>query len=788
MMRSMYSGVSGLRNHQTRMDVIGNNIANVNTTGYKKSRVVFKDTFYQATRGASSPTAERGGMNPMAVGLGMTLSSIDQIHTPAPTTSTSKTTDLAVDGNGYFIVKNGNQSYYTRAGAFDFDQNGRLVSTANGYMVQGWNANPTSFVLTPTGDTAGINIAGFKDLPARPTSSMDLSGNLDSGLKFTPSRNEVQTLTFPTIPNGGNQGGVFTLAMDGHTTGFIQVGANGTATASNIRAALEALPNVGVGNVSVSWDQVRGRYDVAFQDTLKNTNLPPITFAIPPAVVETTKGANPGTDEVQTLSMGGVTSGTFALTYGGISTAPIAFGANAAATASNIQAALAGIPALSGAGAVTVAPAGSNFTITFDDALGDVNMVGFTPVTGGAPAVVTLTEGQTPVSVLPTNEVQTLDLTAANGGTFTLTYGGVTSGPISFNGNLAAIQGALNLNPSLGGNVTVTQVAAPVGPNGGKYTITFNTGLAGTNVGQIGFTPDLVGPPAFGGAGSVTTTTQGQPAGNPIAADTITTSKDVYDSQGNKVTTYYRFFKYEIVPGSNPGVVPVVPPVTRWACDISLDPMFEQQTGYSANADLRSIDIKGATPPAAGTEKMTRIYNIEFDQSGNIKNPLNSNVKFDINRQVPPAGTANINIDVDFQKLTQFAATSSARVESQDGYSAGKLTSYTIATDGTIQGVYSNGETKNLARVALRMFENPGGLKQAGGSLFEESANSGGLKISSPGENGLGNIIPSSLEMSNVDLSEEFTDMIVTQRGFQANSRIITTSDEMLQELVNLKR
>jgi len=118
----------------------------------------------------------------------------------------------------------------------------------------------------------------------------------------------------------------------------------------------------------------------------------------------------------------------------------------------------------------------------------------------------------------------------------------------------------------------------------------------------------------------------------------------------------------------------------------------------------------------------------------------------------------------------------------------GNLTSFTIGQDGTILGVYDNGTSKNLARVAIANFQNPAGLTQVGSSLFQVSNNSGDPMIGAPGDQGMGALIPSSLEMSNVDLSEEFTDMIVTQRGFQANSRIITTSDEMLQELVNLKR
>ena len=150
--------------------------------------------------------------------------------------------------------------------------------------------------------------------------------------------------------------------------------------------------------------------------------------------------------------------------------------------------------------------------------------------------------------------------------------------------------------------------------------------------------------------------------------------------------------------------------------------------------------------------------------------------------------TEDIDFTIDLSRLTQWESKSTAWAEFQDGYTMGSLTSFTIGQDGTIQGVYDNGTTKNLARVALANFQNPSGLMQVGNSLFQVSNNSGDPLIGAPGDEGMGAVLPSSLEMSNVDLSEEFTDMIVTQRGFQANSRIITTSDEMLQELVNLKR
>ena len=125
MMRSLFSGVTGLRNHQIKMDVIGNNIANVNTVGFKKSRVTFQDTLSQTMRGAAAPQGNRGGTNPMQVGLGMTIASIDTIHSPSSAESTGNMTDLAIEGEGYFILQgDGLDQYYTRAGILDLTQMG----------------------------------------------------------------------------------------------------------------------------------------------------------------------------------------------------------------------------------------------------------------------------------------------------------------------------------------------------------------------------------------------------------------------------------------------------------------------------------------------------------------------------------------------------------------------------------------------------------------------------------------------------------------------------------------
>lgn len=176
---------------------------------------------------------------------------------------------------------------------------------------------------------------------------------------------------------------------------------------------------------------------------------------------------------------------------------------------------------------------------------------------------------------------------------------------------------------------------------------------------------------------------------------------------------------------------------------------------------------------------------LEFNSQGNLD--LTNSVLPASMRIDPINGAAPFRIDLDFSKFTQFGGSNTADVDTIDGYIDGFLESFNIGQTGEITGVYSNGQVRVLGQIAVATFENPEGLNKAGNNTYQVSNNSGVANIGVPGE-GRGTLMGASLEMSNVDLSEEFTEMIVAQRGFQANTRIITTSDEILQELVNLKR
>ncbi len=406
MMRSMFAGVTGLRNHQMRLDVIGNNIANVNTVGFKASRVNFQEVFNQTIRGASSPQSGVGGTNPQQVGLGMSVASIDTLQSQGNLQTTGKMTDMAVQGNGFFVLTSAGSQVFTRAGNFDLDSAGYLVDPASGLKVQGWTANAGVFPVKDGSNCTDIQIPVGTTVGAKATAGIGYANNLDSRV----------------------------------------------AAASNFVTSIDVFDSLG---------------------------------------------------KPQSL------------------------------------------------------------TVTFTKAA------------------------------------------AANQWTWT------ASGPAGIAGNT--------------GNVTFNNDGSFNASTGGPITFT-------------------------------------------------------------------------------------------------------------------------------------------------------------------PTGAAAMSVIPDFSKVTQYASSSTVSALSRDGYPSGSLQSFTVDSTGTVTGVYSNGLTQKIAQVALATFANPGGLIKRGENLYEESNNSGIKQVGEAGTNGRGSIAAGSLEMSNVDLSQEFTSMIVTQRGFQANSRIITTSDEMLQELVNLKR
>jgi len=277
------------------------------------------------------------------------------------------------------------------------------------------------------------------------------------------------------------------------------------------------------------------------------------------------------------------------------------------------------------------------------------------------------------------------------------------------------------------------------------------------------------------------------------ALEKVNTTMQVYDTLGNAHDVNITFEKVlEIEDPSNSKNVMVASPDTwKWYVTgtqvdaAGTDPTTGLPLGagwgyvkFDATGGFRSVETRRSNPLAPAGFNPLGVNKSFIDQASKAV------VMFDWNNG---AGDNQI-VQLDFSRMTELQDGNTAAESKNDGFATGTLTSFTIGADGVILGQYSNGKTNPLAQVALATFPNVGGLTQVGSNMFVESANSGFAQIGEPRTGSRGSINAGQIEMSNVDLAQQFTDMIKAQRGFQANSRIITTSDEMLQDLVNLKR
>lgn len=621
MMRSMYAGVSGLRNHQVRMDVIGNNIANVNTIGFKAGRATFQDTLNQILRGAAAPQGTRGGINPLQIGLGVNIASIDVIHTQGNLQNTGKISDVALQGDGFFILSDGGSQYYTRAGGFNLERDGRLVNPSNGLVVQGWMADSAGNI-NPNGPLSNIQLPIGQTINPVATTTIGFGGNLNSKT-FGELRFNEQTLT---DANGNSVRVSFTLKPTSNYNEFEY-----TATVTNGTV----VSGAGTGFIRMDLNgNVASVLGSDFQVQSGTTGSVPITIH-PPVVNQPNGGA---------------------FTVDQLSTNEIALS-----------------PAFAGAGTyngTVLDDLGNSMTVTYD-------------VTGTGP-------------------------------NYSWNITGVTGGSVQSGGSGTFQWDGTNTSGGTGG-VVLRSTAG--------YDVTVGTAISGA------------GAPAF----DVVSKADNVFAATYVVPKPVVNTTKVYDSLG---------------------------------------------TEHTITTTVTKVDNNNWTWEATNSSGVV-IGNgsLSFDTKGNLIAAPGSTISF------TPTGADTITITPDFSDVTQFDSNSS-EINSpfQDGYPMGQLQSFNIDSSGKVIGIFSNGMNKALGQMAIANFTNPAGLMRAGDTMFQASGNSGPAQVGQAGQSGRGLVTPGAVEMSNVDLSQEFTDMIVTQRGFQSNSRIITTSDEMLQELVNLKR
>ncbi|MCR5756495.1 MAG: flagellar hook-basal body complex protein [Selenomonas sp.] len=685
MMRSLFSGVSGLKGHQTRMDVIGNNIANVNTTGFKSSRVTFADTLSQTSSAASAPTGNTGGTNPKQIGLGTGVASVDLLFTDGTAQSTGKNTDLALAGNGLFIVKQGNDTYYTRDGAFEFDAEGNYVLPGSGLFVQGWMASDGN--LTTTGPTSNIQIAAGKSMASKTSSVATYANNMKADtasyeignvlVNYTDGTSETTTSYSPT-----NAEGKITVALSDGTT---EVASSGKTFTTG-----QAAGDIWTGDVKSLTATTTGTVDLSF-NIADNISTSGSGY----------RQINGGT--TGTIAITGLTSGTY--TAGGTYSKTKTIADNG----------------------VTSNPDGT-VTLTFSDPSD-----GISSVTVPTPSNGTWADGDS----------FTISLVIDSGTATGTAAGGATVTAVDSDGTTHTSTLGNGTSATLGTSFTKTSTATVQSVTRSDPGTFINNGKTVSSVSVVTVSSDT---------SSSTTLTA-------LNGQTYTTGDTFYPS----VTTTVNVYGSEGAAHSVPVLLTKVAE-NRWQLSLK---------GGSDAATINELD--GSTTSVSLTKS-----DLVFDTSGKYVSGTGTLALTYTN------GEADQTVTLNLAGLTQYAGSNTVNATT-DGNAAGTLKTVAVDSSGIITGTYTNGVKQQEAQVAIAQFTNASGLEKTGNSLYQVSNNSGTPNVKTAADLGC-SITPSALEMSNVDIANEFSDMIVTQRGFQSNSKIITVGDEMLETLINMKR
>lgn len=674
MMRSLFSGVSGLKSHQTRMDVIGNNIANVNTTGYKSKKLNFSDMLYQTTQAASGPSNNVGGINPRQIGLGVKTAAINTTITQeGATQSTGNPFDLKLTGEAFFVVSDGTNTYYTRDGSFDVDKAGNLCMASTGYIVKGWPADDEGRIID--GAVSNLNVMAKNSYDAAATTKASASGMIDA----TDTNLETKNGKIMNLQVLDNKGYEYNLQFG-------------------------ILPQ----KITTS-----GTRDI--QNTETTHNLPDPLYLVDTSKIE------------YSYVVGAAADGT-----------------------------------------------------------------------GGETRFLSSTESPELIAAL--DKAIWADVAAG------------TSGHEI--GKKDEIKITINEQWLKDHNLDVIKYTELLGDKGGPrdYTVSFS--------GDTGFSskkPDYTSGPVTD-ASKINekavalfytidkTTGECKRSAN---MDKITVTKQDYeDDNGNAITDY--IFKdsagnvIKLPAADGGGEIPkelyddIVKTLKLGQEDdlkysyitkepketTSIDPGKYTISLLGMSSEGEPIDISSLLNN--GTTSWTLAYNKDngtFDYVGEA-----GSKEFNLALSTIDTKFSNVSIDMSDTSNQFNEGKSSITAEKDDGYKAGTMKGVSIANDGIITANYSNGMSLVLGQICVATFANSMGLQNEGDNLYSETANSGDCQTVDIKASGTGYMTTGVLEMSNVDLSQEFTDMITTQRGFQANSRIITTSDTLLEELVNLKR
>ena len=727
--RSIYTGISGLRTHQTFMDVVGNNIANVNTIGFKAGRITFEETFSLTLREAQQPNTRLGGVNPIQLGLGSSIGSIDTLFSQGSLESTEQTTDLAIEGDGFFILSDGVSRYYTRSGAFQFDAQGALVNPNNGSRVQGVLADAQGNL--PVGSPLTDIVLPFgKKAPAKATTSVSFTGNLNAGLKAdgtilrTKAVYATERAGRTAAGSNSNVQGLIARSTAGVVTSIEGVTENATTVTVS-----DGIDRNGDGVIDINDNFVftfvarntDSNYDFhSLQDLVDGVNA---VFASGGDANPTGATANQGNPTgLQTLSAEIQSDGSIQFTRSGVALVSEGKGLAVTSTNSNLQRGLESVNSTSTTALTSLSDKFSH-KATADDLmtyLRNANGVELSLQTGDQLSIDGYVGG-----IALSNSYQTFDITDG-----TETYGQF----------LERIRKAFDIT-SDDGEVTVSDEGyLKIHGDGGKVNEITSINIEATDRTYLNeifnSTPN--------------NWIETQKAGDVESAASAT----VFDSMGQRHVLTLNFKKDAKT-------------TNKWFFELGVNSpatISGGSTGYilfNTDGSLNTFVHDGAATTVSFSPKTGAI------------DPVNIAVS---------PGSVGL-----FDGITQLGTFTSLVASDQNGYGMGELDSISIDNEGQITGTFTNGANQFMGQLAIATFNNARGLKRGSDNTFHESANSGTPIVGYAGTSIPSKINPGALEQSNVELAQEFTNMIVAQRGFQANARVISTSDQFLNEIVNLK-
>ncbi|EAH6490259.1 flagellar hook protein FlgE [Campylobacter jejuni] len=852
MMRSLWSGVSGLQAHQVAMDVEGNNISNVNTTGFKYSRADFGTMFSQTVKIATAPTDGRGGSNPLQIGLGVSVSSTTRIHSQGPVQTTNKNTDVAINGDGFFMVSDdgGLTRYLTRDGDFKLDAYGNFVNNA-GFVVQGWNINWDNQTIDSSRSPQNIFIDPGMHIPAAKSTEVAIKANLNSGLNigtssrnlyaldsvhgwnnktqrpedendtgttqfYTTSKNAVEVtekgVDAGSLFNANGTGlnlregqGIWVSYADAKFTTDRANGANvfdpnlTVAQQNNVifwgNKDISVTLDINLNGVRIQNDNIRSLDEAiayintftAPTDTRDGTGVKAVKKADGSGIEFVNDNADGTTDNMKnidlTVNVGNSAGERNTINYDANTGVFSPQGGNLT-TAQNDTDWIAGAAQVGQPQNVKVVTAHkyiySSNPVTIPPMINPDGGPAFQPNNGNRPtdpasanywdAIQGSLKNTTERTFRTTEDLRELLQRDARYGVDYNGSGIIDNATPTFDAN--DINQAVKVVVTENGNFAISNAnetstipanagaganAATTNPKNMSFNITAYSNKQGTVSTNDAFTKIFK---AFDGPLVIGNQIK---ESEQLKLSAFSAGLEIYDSLGSKHTLEVQFVKQSTTQdGGN-----------EWQMIIRVpEPAEINTTG------------EGPTNIIVGTAR--------FNNDGSLASYTPRTINFSPNNGAAPNQQIKLSFGTSGSNDGLVSSNSASTLTGQatDGYTSGNLKPEAIRVDdkGNILGEFTNGKTFAVAKIAMASVANNSGLEEIGGNLFKVTANSGNIVVGEAGTGGRGEMKTSALEMSNVDLSRSLTELIIIQRGYQANSKTISTSDQMLQTLIQLKQ